>query len=37
LNPEILRSYASQATAVTISPGQTTKVSAQLIHSGASE
>jgi hypothetical protein len=37
LNPEILRSYASQATAVTISPGQTTKVSAQLIHTGASE
>jgi len=33
-NPEVLRSYASQATPVTISPGQTTKVTAQLIQSG---
>lgn len=36
-NPEVLRSYNSSATPVTISPGQTTKVSAQLIHVGASE
>ncbi len=34
-DPEVLRSYASQATAVTISPGQTTKVTAQLIQTGA--
>ena len=33
-NPEVLRSYASQATPVTISPGQTTKVTAQLIQTG---
>ena len=36
-NPEVLRSYSSQAVPVTISPGQTTKVSAQPIHTGASE
>jgi hypothetical protein len=36
-NPEVLRSYSSQATAVTISPGQTTKVTAQLIHAGEGE
>jgi len=36
-NPEVLRSYSSQATAVTISPGQATKVTAQLIHTGAGE
>ena len=33
-NPEVLRSYASQATPVTISAGQTTKVTAQLIQTG---
>ena len=33
-NPEVLRSYSSQATAVTISSGQTTKVTAQLIPTG---
>jgi len=36
-NPEVLRSYSSQAAPVTISPGQTTKVSAQLIQTGAAE
>jgi len=36
-NPEVLNSYSSQATAVTISPAQTTKVTAQLIHIGAGE
>ena len=36
-NPEVLRSYASQATAVTISPGQTTKATAQLIQTGTAE
>lgn len=36
-NPEVLRSYSSQATPVTISPGQTTKVNAQLIQTGAEE
>jgi hypothetical protein len=36
-NPEVLRSHTSQATAVTISPGQTAKVTAQLIHTGAGE
>ncbi len=36
-DPELLGSYASQATPVTISAGQTTKVSAQLIQTGASE
>jgi hypothetical protein len=34
-NPEALRPYTSQATPVTISPGETTKVTAQLIQSGA--
>jgi hypothetical protein len=34
-NPDVLRSYASQATPVTISAGQTTKVTAQLIQTGA--
>lgn len=34
-NPDVLRSYASQATPVTISPGQTTKVTAQLLQTGA--
>src|SRR5262249_19578841 len=33
-NPEVLHSYGSQATPVTISAGQTTKVSTQLIHTG---
>lgn len=33
-NPEVLHSYASQATPVTISPGQTTKVTTQLIQTG---
>ena len=36
-NPEVLRSYASLATAVTISPGQMTKITAQLIHTGTGE
>ncbi len=36
-NPEVLRSYASQATPVTISAGQRTKVSTQLIQTGASQ
>jgi len=36
-NPEVLRSYTSQATAVTIAPGQTTKVTAQLIHVATGE
>lgn len=36
-NPEVLRSYSSQATAVTISPSQTAKVTAQLIHTGTGE
>jgi hypothetical protein len=36
-NPEVLRSYASRATSVTISPAQTTKVSVQLISTGAAE
>ncbi len=34
-NPEVLRSYSSQATAVTISSGQTTKATAQLIQTVA--
>ena len=34
-NPEVLRSYASQATAVTISAGQMTKATTQLIQTGA--
>lgn len=33
-NPEVLRSYASQATPVTISAGQTAKATAQLIQTG---
>ena len=33
-NPEILRSYASQATPVTISPGQTAEVTTQIIETG---
>ncbi len=33
-NPEVLQSYSSQATPVTISPGQTTKAAAQLIQTG---
>jgi hypothetical protein len=33
-NPEALRPYASQATAVTVSPGETAKVTAQLIQTG---
>ncbi len=36
-NPEVLRFFASQATHVTISSGQTTKVSTQLIQTGASQ
>jgi hypothetical protein len=36
-NPEVLRSYSSQAAAVTISPGQMAKVTAQLIHTGVGE
>jgi Carboxypeptidase regulatory-like domain len=35
-NPEVLQSYSSQAAPVTISPGQTTKVTAQLIQTGSS-
>jgi len=34
-NPEVLRSYSAQATAVTITPNQTTKITAQLIKTGA--
>ncbi len=34
-NPEVLRSYGSQATPVTISSGQTTEVTAQMIQTGA--
>lgn len=34
-NPEVLRSYSSQATPVTISSGQTTKVTTQLIQTRA--
>ena len=36
-NPEVLRSYTSQATPITITPGQTAKVTAQLIHTGTGE
>jgi hypothetical protein len=34
-NPEALRPYTSQATAVTVSPGETAKVTANLISTGA--
>jgi hypothetical protein len=34
-NPEALRPYTSQATPVTISPGQTVKATAQIIQTGA--
>lgn len=33
-NPEALRPYSSQATAVTVAPGETAKVTAQLIQTG---
>jgi uncharacterized ParB-like nuclease family protein len=36
-NPEVLHSYASQAAPVSISPGQSTKVTTQVIQTGAAE